>query len=437
MEPIKLVKFALDSAVSLIGKGENPTKALEKVAREMDLNPNYIQRTGEALNVALHYNHFKKAAEDKAKDFPVADITSVKTAIFGEVEKTDKQKIAEWFPKVEEDIDYNKFLTNPKFKEATHKLYNDKTEDYSSYQITLQGQYKKAADYLSKLAKEIDEIKTEKVGHDSYLEGLFNTLITGFKKEASYRNSFHELETQAFAEHGDRAVPYLDLLYKTAGLTEARGTHDTSKITFNPCKELILFNSLLKTAEHIRQIEEQLKDAEHYVAEQRVLFKEAGYLLNEKFASEDRQNCNDLADGFDFFLEKEAAPSKGSALFDNLFNKYRSTVFEGEGEKSPTFKNTPVDNRERVTMLQHILATDPILSKMDPSKVVRAYQTVLRLSPQISKEKEVVVAILRLITSTQSVDTASANQLIDTNINYLKQKEMLSGAKSKDTHKDK
>ena len=95
MEPLKIVKHALDSTIALINKGTEPTAALEKISRDLDLNPNYIQRVGESLNVALHYNHFTKTASDRSEDFPVANIPEVTKAIFGTIEKTNIQKKSE------------------------------------------------------------------------------------------------------------------------------------------------------------------------------------------------------------------------------------------------------------------------------------------------------------------------------------------------------
>jgi hypothetical protein len=54
-----LVKIALNEVVQKVNSGVSPTEALQKVSSDLDLNPDYIHRVGEALNVALHYKHFK------------------------------------------------------------------------------------------------------------------------------------------------------------------------------------------------------------------------------------------------------------------------------------------------------------------------------------------------------------------------------------------
>jgi hypothetical protein len=105
----------------------------------------------------------------------------------------------------------------------------------------------------------------------------------------------------------------------------------------------------------------------------------------------------------------------------NLWNKYN----ESKSLPSATFPNTEMDNHERVALIQDLIMTDPILSKLDPRKVLNAYQQVLKLSPHLSKEKEVARAILRQLTATQALGPMEANQYIEANTNLLKQHKLM------------
>ena len=62
-EPNILIKNAVFEAMSHIASGDTPTEALRKTAEAHDLNANYIQRVGEVMNVTLHHEHFKTAAD--------------------------------------------------------------------------------------------------------------------------------------------------------------------------------------------------------------------------------------------------------------------------------------------------------------------------------------------------------------------------------------
>ena len=66
--------------------------------------------------------------------------------------------------------------------------------------------------------------------------------------------------------------------------------------------------------------------------------------------------------------------------------------------------------------------TDPILSKVNPAKVARAFEQILRLSPEISKEKEVVRAELRAMVSTQALSKYDAELLTKLDSGMLKRR---------------
>jgi hypothetical protein len=421
MEPNKLVKSALDSSVALIKKGTAPTEALEKVAREMDLNSNYIQRAGEALNVVLHYNHFK-VAENKAENFPIADIQEVTKNIYGEKEKSATVKNAGWFKPQLQDINYNKRLTSPKFKTASQNIR--KTEIQEEFPTSFKGQYKKAVEYISRLEKEIDEMRVEKAAAKIQLEGIFNAVVSGFKKSAAARIPFHQFETSAYTIHGDRAIPYIDLVYKAAGLKEDRGTHDKFKIAAEVDSPLIeYFNQVLKLAAELPRLEKELAEAEQYVSLSRAQLKEANHKLvgnPEALPNLDKIACDALADQIGELLEKEAGQVSRS-LVETLVKSYQEAK---EKKKTPAFANTKLDNRDRTSMLQELIMTDPILAHQDPKKILSAYQQVLRLAPHLAKEKEVVRSLLRQLTATQSLAPVEANQLVEANTNLLKQHQL-------------
>lgn len=427
MEPLKLIKYALDTSIALINQGSQPTSALEKTARELDLNPNYIQRVGEALNVALHYNHFNKsAAANRADDFAVADIPTVTKTIFGEKEKTAAQKHSEWFGKQAEEIDYNKVLTHKGFKKQAEEIKNTDA-DFDSFDITFKGQYKKAADYISRLEKELDEIRTEKSANDTYLEAVFNATVNHFKKTAASRMAFHDFETKTFADHGERSKEYVDLIYKSAGLTEDRGIHDTGAINFEKSRELDLFDSLLKSASRSIELRDKLAEAEGYVAYNKAVFKHAGMKLHPDALKFEKEAASTLADIFEMMLEKDAfAGGIKESLIMDLYDQLSDAAYDRD-KPSVAFKNTKMDNLNKVTMVQELMMTDPILRHQPPQKVLQAYQTMLRMSPHLAADKEVARALLRQLTATQSIAPTEANQWIEANTNLMKQQQMLQG----------
>lgn len=417
MEPIKLVKHALDSSIALVKKGSAPTEALQKVAKELDLNKEYIQRTGEALNVALTYNHFKTGS-NKADTFPIADIPLVIKSAFSTPKVEKKASV------VQSDlhnINFNRRLTNPQIKAASASVVaKNKIDDYSTFETSFKGQYKIASNYISRIEKELEEMEVEKITKRAYLEAAFNALTKEFKKTAHARIPFHEFESKTFAVHGESALPYVDLIYKSAELTEERGALEIKKLAEEgEERPFQIFSSLLKCAKDINALNVELEDARKFVGAAKVTFKQAGLKLHARERDSAVAECNELADKIAEQLEKEA---KSQDLLSYLFNSYADAK---KGAKSSTFKNTNIDNRERTTLVQELIMTDPILAHQDPKKILTAYSQILRLAPHLAKEKEVVRSLLRELTATQSLAPTEANQLVEANTNFLKQQQLM------------
>ena len=196
-EPNILIKTALDEAVQKVNAGITPTEALKKVAADFDLNPNYIQRTGEALNVALHYNHFKTAA-DRSVEFEIADIPRAIQESFTFNEKTAAETIAEQFSCSDANdtiFNYNRIISNPIYKQAFLEIAGaSETEEY--FPTTLNTVYEKSANYVQNLNKIADEADVQKTSAEIELNDLFSTLAQEFRKQAAGRVSFEVFESQ-------------------------------------------------------------------------------------------------------------------------------------------------------------------------------------------------------------------------------------------------
>jgi hypothetical protein len=102
-------------------------------------------------------------------------------------------------------------------------------------------------------------------------------------------------------------------------------------------------------------------------------------------------------------------------LIEDQFARKKAPQFSGRA-------NVTLDNMERQLLLQDLMMTDPILSKVPPAKVARAYEQILRLSPQVSKEKEVVRAMLRQAIASQAVAPHEADQWTRLDSDILKRR---------------
>lgn len=477
-EPNILIKTALTEAVQKVNEGMTPTAALKKVANDLDLNPNYIQRTGEALNVALHYKHFKTAS-DRSTEFEIADIPQVVQDVFSTTEKTAAEYVSENFSGNESNdyvFNYNRISSNPVYKRAFLEI-NNAPENYDSFPTTLNTVYEKSANHIKKMSKIAEESKVAKVAAECMLNDQFCALSDEFKKDAGYRTPFEEFESQVFSKHGSAALPYVDLLYKTSKCDEERGVHDSGYMMFDQCKEAAMFDSLMDAAKEYIATEKQAAEAQENLSFEEDFLRECRTIMGKQAGKEEEksqkdskhekeesaeeekeehepedpvlqmikkkasENSLEAADSTDPVLaqamEKEAffgsmiGMVRGSNMLRDIahdsvsgsFSRNIETMLTPQphmpGRQKP---NLTLDNMERKLLLQELMMTDPILSKVNPAKVARAFEQILRLSPEISKEKEVVRAELRAMVSTQALSKYDAELLTKLDTGMVKRR---------------
>lgn len=426
-DPNALIKHAVETTVRLIKTKVSPTEALKKVASDLDLNSNYIQRVGEVLNVALHHDHFKHA-NDKSVDFPVADIPYVKKAFFTEQPNKEMQKAAEWFPAVRESIDYNKILKNSLYKQAY--VSATKLDDTQSFPTTFKGVFKQAVDFLQRCEKEIDELKTKQAALAPLLEHTYWALNKELKKDAGVRPAFEEIESQVFSNHGEKAIPFLDFVYKSAALKEERGVHDSGYQLFEPSKATTLFGRLMEIGDKTAKINQEIEEAQAEYDENYKSFKEACVKVGNPVLTNIKKKVEETAVAD---IEKKAVSDKMHtfSLIGEMLRKYKDNHTQKPDE--PIFGNSSKDNKEKEMILQELIMADPILAKADPHKIVAAYEQLLKIAPHVAQQKEVVRSHLRSsLASIMPGATGSAllpleaKQLAETNTELMRQREMIS-----------
>lgn len=450
-EPNALIKAALFKAVEHINNHkDSPEEAVTKVAKEFDLNPGFIEQVSRGLNTAMTYNHFKNA-EDKAANFPVVDAEKVANEIFSAPVKTKQKQASEYFG-VEDyasaPINFNKILNNPSFQSGYAKMGSNKEDKAND--LTERGLFEKAAIELRDLEKQANDFATQKRSSQLQIDAKCEKLIHHFKKNAAYRIPFEEFESQVFAQRGEEAIPYLDLIYKAADLKETRGVHDNSYWTFELSKEAESFNNLFDELNKYAEISLFEKEATDLFNDTKQKFDSinklvGGYSFKKEAAEVKKKLINKATEKLPekvseaelnylealtltvkelSNLEKQSLEKKSFSPLDILFEKIKEV---NKSKGGGGFKNKTLDNIERTAVIQELLMTDPILKKESPHKVISAFEAILRIAPQISREKELVRALLRQIVSQQAIGPFEANQLTETDINMMKQKLMQEG----------
>jgi hypothetical protein len=294
------------------------------------------------------------------------------------------------------------------------------------------------------------------------LNHQFSSLSDEFKKDAGYRSSFEEFESQVFAKHGEESVQYLDLLHKVACPNEERGVHDSRYITFEQSKEASLFDNLMQAASDMVESVKTAEDVQEYLNSEKSFMKECRMMLGKTARMENIQEPQEKLPEVEEAEEQEsedpvlamvkkkvAAASEPEDHQDPVlkeaiqkeafgalggFGKMLSDIaqapltdtlhssFKSHQTAAGPRPNLTMDNMERKLLLQELMMTDPILSKVNPAKVARAFEQILRLSPEISKEKEVVRAELRAMVSTQALSKYDAELMTKLDMGMLKRR---------------
>lgn len=86
--------------------------------------------------------------------------------------------------------------------------------------------------------------------------------------------------------------------------------------------------------------------------------------------------------------------------------------------------SNPENGRENVLLLQELVATDPIISKLPFHQIVDGYQRLLSVAPELSGQKEVIRDFLRQAGVPQSIDPSQAKKLIEENTRLFKQRQL-------------
>jgi hypothetical protein len=282
-DPNALLKKAVSEITNYINTEKlAPHDAVKKVAKEMDLNVNFIKRASEVINVALTYNHFKKNANARDQDFPIVDADKVAAEVF----KNEKKASASEFINVDDEIpNFNRFLNDPKFKKAFSEIANS-SENYDSYPLSMRGAFDKTSAYLADLERIIDELKTKKAEAQDSINKSFFTLVGEFSKDAAYRSSFETFEKDAQALFGDRATPYIEFIHSLGASNEKRASEKGTATPDTACKEAKLFAKFVESIDDLHKISAELEQVESSYIEDKQKIQQAYFKLGESMLTD-------------------------------------------------------------------------------------------------------------------------------------------------------
>jgi hypothetical protein len=431
----------------------SPDDALVKAANDNHLNPHMTRRAIEGFNIAKTNATIAKAT-DKTASFPIANADSILSRVFtkgieGEesesktagLESEDLQEIVHSFEL--------SFVGNDKV--ASHETsLADASRQALGYQRTLDAQ-------LSKLAQDI-------LSHENAMTEAMTDLQTIFSLSDS-RGKFAQFEGEVLSEYGEAARPTLDIIYGLSAHQDGRYRGLMPKVGslyFESGPEHRAFDRLMshtdKYIEAVKDREACQADAKQKTAELRdMLFEasgltaptapvvEAADLLGfPKGASKEDAPSDPLEA---FALSKEgilgmeispihtptnvlldAAQSGVSKGISDQYGKAHTKAIE-DGLRGPKDEvDLEMENVRRKAILRDLMTNDEIIGKQDPQHIEGAYNTLLRLAPDLTLHHAVVQSFLRSAGSQQVVDPFTATQLAELQGQVAKNKLMSKGA---------
>ena len=453
--PDSLVKLAVHDIVLNINSGCTPQDATIKVAKELCLNPNFIKRSAEAVNVALHHNHFKKNPDAKADDFPIVDAQGVVENIYGGKEKTASELQSELFSSFqypETQPKFARYLEEGKYKDQFAKIAA--LDEPIKFNTSEKGLCEKSYNYISKLKKLAFEKEAEAMEADFNVDKTFCNILKKFAADNATRSSWDTFETAVFSKYGESSTGYLDLLYKSSDLTEPRGKHDSTIKLAVDCNELGLYDKFIDSINNLKPIKKAAEEAAQNLKFEQDYIKDAfqklGCELNKTSEVEDKSTILDKVEK-SLLMERQKIASvdeeEDPVLFKISQDKSKElektgehikaaigmmdmvgSFYKGEGKPSLSANtNTPENNRERALLLQELATTDPVISKFPAKQTINAYEQMLRIAPELSSEKEITRAFLRQAGASQAIDPFQAEQLIKANTGLFKQHQLEQG----------
>ena len=416
----EILMDALKEAASIFNKTGDPNQAIIKTASERDFNSDQVTRLVELFNTVTALNHYKSAS-DKTATFPIADADTIMVQLF------DPEKLAMAETRARGLYDYSEYaqaedgiiveaedVTMPEMH-----VYDDKNLD------TVIAYGYRAADILKHTADDCDKT----AGMAEVVIGReLEKIATHIRKEWREKGDliYSELVKCAYLTYSDPVIPYLSILegyLPNNKLVKCANLVDDRKYAFVLSKlgELIKMGNdavtLREEAQELRTevaaFEKDIIDSFKPEYSEISLFKSGQQRDGQEkqkpsmLANAIPQAVNELKGMFNPTMK-----AIGDRSNKDISNSLVNSLMSGENRAAKKHEED-MANLERQSILEDLITNDPVLSGIEPEKIVSGYQAIMRLSPEVSRNKEVVRAQLRQLAHSIALSPFDAKQLVD------------------------
>lgn len=387
---------ALKQAIKQANAGVAPSTAISKVATAERFSPEIVKRMVEGFNTSKTLHHLKTAKDSRDGSFPIADFKEVLSEMYPEEVKTRREeKVATAVPEyydMPEPVNYME-------KKSNVALPVVKAEPYPTDPNAF---YRRYHNKKSAAEKRIKDIRSE-----YYLayENFQNNI-----KEAAHHfrlvthEPFADFERRVQCEFGDTGTKLLDVIYKAANLKRKPKPLEKRSSVIFPLQTPYTY-----TAAAIEQARVMRKKAEEFAIAKQALDKA-------------------VADIDELIPKKEAGALSSMYVIQNAVKPLLPTPDRGEPDSEKVLDNlydpeheTELRSIKTQSMLNNLMANDPIISGYDEDEVLRAYNDISSMTPYAATQPNVMRGMLRrvLMESEQSPDEALQGLQIEKGIRNL------------------
>lgn len=407
----KEILAATKEAAQYNVEGKDPNDSIIKVALDRKLNAHKIARVVEAFNIAKHHQFFRSDATDKTAAFPIAEIDPILKAVFKDSPVVDNQTS-------EKTASLDLIVSREKNVKVASEPENIPVSTVKDLPQNIEFLASHALGAV-KLAKDEEEFfrSQKQYWHDAILSN--GVKIASYFNQLQNRDEFVKFASilrSAFGQKGDQITE----IVRKAANTNLPELPSDDNVGILPMPKSEPYNHVIELFDALGRYKEAHENHEKSAAD--FLQKEAK--VNELLGIKKEAGMGVLGeDPVDLVIKNTNHPlnfnlaaRKGtdSAITD-MAAKAQESAAKAKHAPSKAIDDDPeIQDFKRMTMLNEMLESDPIISKLSPEDVQSAYNSITQMAPTVSlSHPEIVRSVLRQASAQQALDPFTAKQLVE------------------------
>ena len=390
---------AVREAIAQTNGGADPNAALSKSASARNYNPEFVGRMVEIYNTSRTLAHLKQTKNaERAADFPMASCDKVLRTMFPK--KADVTDLPQGVGEMGKAADFMvvRCDESPAMEKAAHYLPDGGLK------------VKKVMDKLADMKRELIDLRTKMAGLRGKREEALIKLADYFRRPGHL--PFAEVDSCMQSMFGKAGALTMDVVWGASGTprgekraADAGGPRlaDMSKEPYDQVGRFVELSGMLaKVANDHKQLEMDIGDLDKEFKGRLANFRKGAGLMDAVLGGMTA----------DALKGSPAYGGTGSVPGQKALGEAISAATD------PGHENV-IKSIETESMLQGLIAKDPVISKYDPADVVDAYNEIAQFAPSSATQPVILRGYLRRMLESspnvqgRSMEGFEAGQLAD------------------------